>query len=83
MAYLLTQAHPALYPCSMNTHSNPITATADLIVEGAYWFGHLITRVEDANAYGHYPNRFRISYDGQCSHVTLGATYSGPFTAIV
>lgn len=67
----------------MNTSTIPVTATSDLIRVDALWFGHTITRVEDANAYGHYPNRFRITYGTQCSHVTLGATYSGPITAIV
>jgi len=65
-------------------YEHTIVATAENIVPGAFWFGERIDSVEDANSYGHYPNRVRVTTDGKRSyHVTLGAKYSSAITAIV
>lgn len=67
----------------LEVEEGPVMATPENIYEGGWWFGEKITRVEDANAYGHYPGRKRITVLGMAFHVTYGATYSGPLVAIV
>lgn len=65
-------------------HGTTITATPSRITVGASWFGEVITRVEDANTYGHYPNRVRVTTDNvRAYNITLGARYAAATVAIV